>query len=108
MKGSGTKVDLDLELQLHPQGERILPDPQVKDAYVAAAAEIAAGPHPAAKGLIDLIFPLARADVTRRFDNPVGAGPVKSDEAKAKDEAAPKEETAPEAKPTPERWIFSL
>ena len=79
VKAAGTQVDLDLELQLHPQGGRILPDPQIKDAYVAAAAEIATGPHPAAKGLIDLIFPLARVDVNRRFDNPVGAGAVKND-----------------------------
>ncbi|HVK64751.1 MAG TPA: hypothetical protein VM694_09760 [Polyangium sp.] len=83
VKTANTKVDLDLTLQLHPQGNKIVPDPQVKDAYVAAAAEIAAGPHPAAKGLIDLIFPLARVDTSRRFDNPVGAGPVKSDEAGA-------------------------
>ncbi|MDI1450428.1 hypothetical protein [Polyangium sp. 6x1] len=88
VKGAGTKVDLELELELHPQGGVILPDPQIKDAYVAAAAEIAAGPHPAAKGLIDLIFPLARVDVTRRFDNPVKSGSVRNDrmgEDKAED-----------------------
>ncbi|MDC3956757.1 hypothetical protein KEG38_23050 [Polyangium jinanense] len=84
VKLANTKVDLDLGLQLHPQGKILLPDPQVKDAYVAAAAEIAAGPRPAAKGLIDLMWPLTRVDTNRRFDNPVGAGPVKSDQSDGK------------------------
>ncbi|MRG95825.1 hypothetical protein [Polyangium spumosum] len=105
VKLANTKVDLGLGLQLHPQGKVLLPDPQVKDAYVAAAAEIAAGPRPAAKGLIDLMLPLTRVDTKRRFENPVGAGLVKSESV---EEAAPPPAPAPEDKPAPNRWIFSL
>ncbi len=60
-----------LALQLHPQGGIPKPDPQVKDAYVAAAAEIAAGPRPAAKAIVDLIAPLAFVNTERKFTNPV-------------------------------------
>ncbi len=79
VKASVDGVDVTIGLQLHPQGEIPRPDPQIKDAYIAAAAEIAAGPHPAAKGLIDLIFPLARVNTERRFDNPVTGMSVKND-----------------------------
>lgn len=58
-------------LQLHPQGAVPKPDPQVKDAYVAAAKQIAAGPKPAAKAIVDLIVPLAWVNTERKFTNPV-------------------------------------
>ncbi|MDI1483690.1 hypothetical protein [Polyangium sp. y55x31] len=105
VKLANTKVDLGLGLQLHPQGQVLVPSPQVKDAYVAAAAEIAAGPRPAAKGLIDLMLPLSRVDTSRRFDNPTGDMSAKNE---ASPEEAPKAPAPAPPEEKPNRWIFSL
>jgi len=78
-------MDVVLALQLHPQGEVPRKDPQVKDAYVAAAAEIAAGPKPAAKAIVDLIVPLARVNTQRRFSNPVTDMATKNEQTAGED-----------------------
>lgn len=96
-----------LALQLHPQGDVPKPDPQVKDAYVAAAAEIAAGPKPAAKAIVDLLVPLAFVNTEKKRVNSE-RGEVRSPANLATPPGAEKkaEETAdkPELKP----WVFSM
>ncbi|HRI70424.1 MAG TPA: hypothetical protein PK156_39605 [Polyangium sp.] len=100
-------MDAVLATQLHPQGEVPKKDPQVKDAYIAAAAEMAAGPKPAAKAIIDLITPLAFVSTERRFSNPVTDMATNNQTAPEENSAKKKaEETAdkPELKP----WVFSM
>lgn len=59
-------MDVVLALQLHPPGEASKPTPQVKDAYVAAAAEIAAGAPRSASVIGELLLPLSRVDKMRK------------------------------------------
>lgn len=100
-------MDAVLALQLHPQGDVPKPDPQVKDAYIAAAKEMAAGPKPAAKAIIDLIVPLAWVNTERkRVDFERGAVRNPADLA-APPGAEKKAEEAAE-KPALKPWVFSM
>lgn len=58
-------MDVVLALQLHGDGPVGKKDPQVKDAYLAAAAEMAAGPPATVQFMAETLPRLARTDTTR-------------------------------------------